>query len=68
MKPYYQDDAITLYNGDFRDFEFPGKPFDAIVTDPPYGETSLAWDSWPQALTLPEITFLNGLNQEGDNQ
>lgn len=31
--------------------------FDAIVTDPPYGETSLEWDRWPRgwlALCLSE--------------
>lgn len=30
--------------------------YDAIVTDPPYGETSLTWDRWPRgwlALALP---------------
>lgn len=45
MKPYYEDDLITLYHGDFRDFEVPRA--DAIITDPPYGETSLDWDTWP---------------------
>lgn len=44
-KPYYQDDAVTLYLGDFREFEVPRA--DAIITDPPYGETSLDWDVWP---------------------
>lgn len=51
MKPYYEDDLITLYNGDFREL-LPevvarhGEP-DLACTDPPYGETSLAWDTWP---------------------
>lgn len=44
MKPYYQDEYVTLYNGDYRDFDVPWA--DAIVTDPPYGETSLEWDRW----------------------
>lgn len=49
--PYYADDAVTLYCGDFRDL-LPavlaqhGEP-DLTLTDPPYGETSLAWDHWP---------------------
>lgn len=50
VKPYYSDDAVTLYCGDFRDL-LPdvlaehGEP-DLTCTDPPYGETSLAWDRW----------------------
>ena len=47
MKPYWQDDSITLYHGDALQV-LPLLPVaDAIVTDPPYGETSLDWDKWP---------------------
>lgn len=46
MKPYYEDDAVTLYLGDFRDYLPVVGRVDAIVTDPPYGETSLEWDRW----------------------
>jgi site-specific DNA-methyltransferase (adenine-specific) len=47
----YFDDLVTLYCGDFRDL-LPGVPAehgipDLTVADPPYGETSLAWDRWP---------------------
>jgi DNA modification methylase len=40
MKPYYQDDAVTIYHGDAR--EVLGEPiacatFDLLLTDPPYG-------------------------------
>lgn len=47
--PYYSDDSVTLWHGDFRDVlpALGDVVFDAIVTDPPYGETSLDWDVWP---------------------
>lgn len=47
--PYYQDEHVTLWHGDFRDVlsVLGDVEFDAIVTDPPYGETSLDWDVWP---------------------
>ena len=45
--PYWQDDAVTLYHGDALAL-LPLLPkADAVVTDPPYGETSLDWDVWP---------------------
>jgi site-specific DNA-methyltransferase (adenine-specific) len=45
--PYYADDAVALYHGDALVL-LPLLPMaDAIVTDPPYGETSLEWDKWP---------------------
>jgi site-specific DNA-methyltransferase (adenine-specific) len=49
--PYYSDDSVTLYLGDCRELlpamAATGMRFDCAVTDPPYGETSLAWDRWP---------------------
>lgn len=48
MKPYYTDDDVTLYLGDMRQV-LPTLEVaaDCVVTDPPYGETSLSWDRWP---------------------
>ncbi len=46
--PYYTDDAVTLWHGDMREVILALQlTADCIVADPPYGETSLAWDRWP---------------------
>ncbi len=47
-QPYYDEDGITLYLGDCREI-IPalGRTFDLVLTDPPYGDTSLDWDHWP---------------------
>ncbi len=45
--PYYEADGITLYHGDMREILPHLQPVDAVVTDPPYNETSLEWDVWP---------------------
>jgi site-specific DNA-methyltransferase (adenine-specific) len=46
--PYYADDLVTLYLGDCREvLPALGVQADCVVADPPYGETSLAWDRWP---------------------
>jgi site-specific DNA-methyltransferase (adenine-specific) len=50
VKPYWKDtDAgIALYLGDMREvLPALGVQADLIVADPPYAETSLAWDRWP---------------------
>ncbi|GAA2929398.1 site-specific DNA-methyltransferase [Streptomyces enissocaesilis] len=48
MDPYYRDDSVILYLGDMREV-LPALEVtaDLIVADPPYAETSLAWDRWP---------------------
>lgn len=47
MEPYYQDDTVTLHLGDWRELIPADYTADLILTDPPYGETSLTWDRWP---------------------
>ncbi|MFD0902365.1 DNA-methyltransferase [Actinomadura sediminis] len=48
MKPYWEDDHVTLYHGDMREV-LPALAVQAalVIADPPYAETSLAWDRWP---------------------
>ncbi len=37
LKPYYQDDAVTIYHGDCREIVPSLGRFDLLLTDPPYG-------------------------------
>jgi DNA modification methylase len=36
MKPYYQEDGITIYHGDCREILPTLNPVDLVLTDPPY--------------------------------
>lgn len=40
MKPYYEDDLVTLYHGDCREVfaSLEDMSVDAVITDPPYSE------------------------------
>lgn len=48
--PYWQDEeaGLQLYHGDMRDI-LPelAVQADLVLADPPYAETSLDWDRWP---------------------
>jgi site-specific DNA-methyltransferase (adenine-specific) len=47
MTSYFDDGTVTLYLGDMREvLPALGLTVDAVVTDCPYGETSLKWDRW----------------------
>lgn len=65
MKPYYQDDLVTLHHGDCLDVlaYLPDRSVDAVVTDPPYELAFMgrAWDAsgiafnpavWAQCLRI----------------
>jgi site-specific DNA-methyltransferase (adenine-specific) len=60
LKPYYQDDRVTIYHGDCR-LIWPQLPrFDLLLTDPPYG---IDFNATKQ--NLPGATERK--NIEGDN-
>lgn len=51
LRPYYMDQHVTLFHGNAMDIlpylARAVAPFDAVITDPPYAATHLAWDIWP---------------------
>lgn len=47
MSIVYEDEWVSLHHGDYRD-HLGELRADAIITDPPYGETQLVWDRWPK--------------------
>lgn len=48
MKPYYEDASVRIYHGDCREIMRDiADMADCIIADPPYAQTSLAWDRWP---------------------
>lgn len=46
----YEDDLVQLWHGKYRDLldTLTTAGADAVITDPPYGETSLEWDRWQE--------------------
>lgn len=46
--PYWSDGHVQLFLGDMREvLPALGVTADLVLADPPYAETSLAWDRWP---------------------
>jgi len=56
----YEDEWVTLHHADYRD-HLAGLRADAIITDPPYGETSLDWDQWPTGWLSDAAGITNAL-------
>lgn len=58
IEPFYADESCTLYLGDCREVipQLDLSAVETVITDPPYAETSLRWDRWPDGwvAALPE--------------
>lgn len=52
MKPYYEHAGIAIYHGDFRVLGEYLPLVSCAITDPPYAQTSLAWDKWLEGWPL----------------
>lgn len=49
MEPYYQDAQVRLYLGDMRAvLPALGLAADLVLADPPYGDSHMKWDRWPE--------------------
>lgn len=50
MSVFYSDDLVTLHHGDYREHlpMLAVAGAQAVITDPPYEETTLEWDRWPE--------------------
>ena len=74
IKPYFQDEWVTLFNADYREIlpQLGTGSVDLVLTDPPYATTNLPWDKavdwpffWGQAdriakLSAPMVLFSSG--------
>ena len=54
MRIYYETDGVKLFHGDCYEALNAFSGVDAVITDPPYGDTSLEWDS-------AEVAWVNRL-------
>jgi len=65
MKPriVFEDDLVQLWHGDYRDIlgDLATCGADAVVTDPPYGETTLEWDRWQPDFPTNAASIANAL-------
>lgn len=57
MTPYYEEPGIQIFHGDCREILPQLSRVDAVITDPPYGVTSLDWDcavdGWAHLVNAP---------------
>lgn len=53
IKPYYQDESVTLYHGDFRDILPKLRGVQLIATSPPYN-VGMVYDGYVDLIPWPE--------------
>lgn len=48
VTPFYENDLVRIYHGDCREL-LPALALEPqlVLADPPYGDTALDWDRWP---------------------
>lgn len=76
IKPYYNEDGITIYNADCRDVLGQLEPVDLVLTDPPYGlnwkemkfdqKSKVDWQDAKKWDVRPENSLLELIKQKGD--
>lgn len=64
-KPYFQDDAVTIYHGDCREIVPLLGRFDAVITDPPYG---IGYVHSGRGGCAARSTRFGGVSVRGDNE
>lgn len=62
MKPYYQDDWVTLYHGDCLEIT-DWINADVLVTDPPYG---IEWSGINSGVNKKYTKFIDGIKNDHD--
>ena len=71
MKPYYEDDSVTIYHGDCREILPTIGKVDLLLTDPPYG-ISYNCEPTPQAKHQPtnrlQVATVHGDDKPFDPQ
>lgn len=52
--------SVQILQGEARELlrDMPAAQFDCIIADPPYAETSLAWDKWPEGWPVDALRVL----------
>jgi site-specific DNA-methyltransferase (adenine-specific) len=63
MKPYYQNELVTLYHGDCREIT-EWLQADVLVTDPPYG---ISWKGITTGLNKAYFKHKDGIANDGDS-